>query len=201
MKQRIIALNRRTSRGTNRRAGRIVLVTAVLSWLVAAAAQTEVSGTITGTLDGEPRNWYTLSLATDQGNDGTAWLRNVGNDAFAMRLLEIQGHDEPRFKTEGTLTLGGSIMQPLATCPCAVTEPEIMYFSSSSMFSSVYDTIEATLVVEAVTAADDGTLHLTGNFTAVLGFVEDVMKSTQPDPTRTLAVEGTFDLEQVLQND
>ena len=178
-------------------ASRLLIVVGLLALLGNAAAQFEVNGIIEGTVDGEARTWYTLAFDSDQGPDGTAWLRDYGNEYFTMVLLDIQAHDEPRYKTEGTLTLGGSLTQDLADCPCTLGEPDIMYFASGSMFSNVYVTIEAELVVESATAADDGTVLLTGTFTGLLGFVADALQGSDPDRERAITVAGTFTLDRV----
>lgn len=180
-----------------RRLGLSVVVAALLG---TAAAQFEVSGTVEGTVDGDARTWYTLEYASDQGADGTAWLRNLGNDMFTMMMVEIQAHDEPRYKTEGTLSLGGSLTQAFGDCPCTLSEVQILYFSSSSMFTDVYQSIQAEMIVESAQPADDGTIHLTGTFSARLGLVEDAMQGTEPDPERAIDVAGSFDLGRVLMN-
>lgn len=178
--------------------GRVLIVVGLLALLGSAVAQFEVSGTIEGAIDGEARTWYTLSFDSDQGPDGTAWLRYFGNDYYTMVSLEIQAHDEPRYKTEGTLTLGGSLTQDLADCPCTLGEPDIMYFSSASMFSDVYQSIEAELIIESAVVLDDGAVRLSGTFTGLLGLVKEVMKGDDPDTERTISVEGTFTLDRAL---
>lgn len=181
--------------------GRALVAIGLLAWLGVAVAQFEVTGTIEGTIDGENRTWYTLEYASEEGLDGTAWLNNYGNDVFTMMFLEVQAHDEPRYKTQGTLTLGGSLTQDLADCPCVLGEPDIMYFTSTSMFADVFTTIDAELIIESAEAADDGTIRLVGTFTALLGFVENALQGTDPDPESTILVEGSFDLERVLRNE
>lgn len=178
--------------------GRVLIVVGLLALLGSAVAQFEVSGTIEGAIDGEARTWYTLSFDSDQGPDGTAWLRDFGNDYYTMVSLEIQAHDEPRYKTEGTLTLGGSLTQDFADCPCTLGEPDIMYFSSASMFSDVYQSIEAELIIESAVVLDDGAVRLSGTFTGLLGLVKEVMKGDDPDTERTISVEGTFTLDRAL---
>lgn len=171
------------------------------AFLATAAAQFEVTGTIEGTIDGEARTWYALEYQSDEGTDGTAWLRDLGNEVFTMMLVEVQAHDEPRYKIEGTLTLGGSLSRALDTCPCTLSEVEVLYFPTSSMFTDVYHSLQAELVVERAEPAHDGTVHITGTFTAELGLVEDVMQGTEPDPERAITVEGRFDLGRVLANE
>ena len=199
--QRARPAGRRPKAGLAALLGRVLVTTMLIAVLATASAQFEVTGTIEGSLDGETRNWYTLEYQSEGADDGTAWLRNLGNEMFTMMLVEIQAHDEPRYKIEGTITLGGSLTQPFEECPCTLTEVEILYFPSSSMFSNVYQSIEAEMIVDSIETADDGSIHLSGTFSAVLGLVEDVMQGTDPDPERSITVAGEFDIARVLTND
>jgi hypothetical protein len=76
-----------------------------------------------------------------------------------------------------------------------------MYLASESMFSDVYVTIEAQLVIESAVAGDDGSVALIGTFSGLLGFVANAVDGSAPDSERTITVEGTFTLDRVLQGE
>lgn len=174
---------------------RMVAALLVVVWLSNAAAQFTVIGTVTGTLDGEERVWYALGYDGEDGSDSTARLSRFGVGVASYSTLDIQAHSEQRFVIAGTLSISG-ILNSLEGCPCVVSFPEVMYFSTSSMFESVYDTLDAEVVVEALELAADGTYRVTGTFRALLGFVEHVMRN-EADPGQTIELSGTFAIERL----
>ena len=72
-----------------------------------------------------------------------------------------------------------------------------MYFSTSSMLEGVYESLQAELVVESFEEIDAGIVGIRGTFSAVLGFIADPISGAEPDPTKTLTVEGEFSIDRL----
>ncbi len=163
-----------------------------------AAAQFEVIGTATGTLDGENRTWYFLGYEGDEGPDGTARLESMAIGPVAFYSLDLQGHAEARYLVAGTLSVTGTTWSSLESCPCTFDESEVMYFSSPSMFEAVYQSLESEVVIESIEFADGVPVALRGRFTALLGFMESALSSGGPDPERAIEVAGEFAIDHVV---
>ncbi len=185
------------------RAVAAALVATVLLLAVPAApayAQPfEEIGLIEGTIDGEPRTWYALSYRDDEGTvDGTAHYQIWFERMFD---LEIQAHPEPRFAVEGTLSVRGSSWDGVPSdCPCVLNDPEVSYWSGSSMFDDVYmidhDAPDVDVTLDLFEPVGDDAYRAEGSFRAVLfryaGFLDEA------DLDDSLTVEGTFTIERVL---
>ncbi len=161
-----------------------------------ALAQTATTGTVNGTLDGEVRTWHVLEHRSDEGVDGSATILAMPGFRGDSYILDVQAHPEERFSVEGALHLSG-MFDSLEGCPCELTLTDSMFWTTSSMFDAVYQALEATVVVDSVAQVEDGVYRVTGSFSALLGFMESAMEEG-PDATRTVMIEGTFDLERVL---
>lgn len=170
----------------------------LLGWMGTAAAQFEVIGTVTGSMEGETRTWYALGFEADSGPDGTAWLRGMLAGPMTYNSLDIQAHAEERYMVAGTLAITGTTFSGLDACPCSFEETEVLYFPTSSMFEGVYQSIESEVVLESVEVRGDGIVSVTGSFTAVLGFVENVMSGAEPDPDKTIEITGEFTIDRML---
>lgn len=169
-----------------------------LAGLGTAAAQFEVIGTATGSLDGEARTWYFLGFEGDEGPDGTARLEAMEVGPVVFYMLDLQGHAEERNLVAGTLSVTGTMWSGVEACPCVFDESEVMYFSTSSMFEAVYQSLESEVVLESVELADGGPVSARGRFSAVLGLVANVVSDREPDPERTIQIAGEFVIDRVV---
>ena len=195
---------RRALGASSTRAGVAAAFAAALLWLAAPASlavaqEFDEIGVIEGTIDGEPRTWYALSYRDDDGTvDGTAnyqiWFERMFD-------LDVQAHPEPRFAVEGTLSVRGSSWDGVPSdCPCPLNDPEVSYWSGSSMFADVYmidhDAPEASLTLDLFEPIGDDAYRAEGSFRAVLfryaGFLEE------PDRDDSITIEGSFTIERVL---
>jgi len=172
------------------------LLAAAMVTTAAAQVTFSVTGTVTGTLDGEERAWNVLEYDAGEGPDSTSWLRTLSVGPVTLIMLEVQAHPGERFAIEGTLVLGG-VLGSLEGCPCAVSEPEVTYVPTESLFEDVYKSLDAEVVVSSLERSADGTYRVTGTFRALLGHVGDIRRD-RPDPDMTMRVEGRFALDHVF---
>lgn len=183
-------------RGTPLKVKLVIVTLAALS-LGTAAAQFEVIGTVTGTLDGAERTWYALGYEGEDGFDATAWFRSNNFGPVSMHGLDLQVHAEKRYLIEGTLSITGTTYSDLEDCPCAFEESAVTYFPTSNMFEGVYESLEAELVVASFEVVEEEVVAIRGTFSAVLGFIENAMSGADPDPTKTLTIEGEFSMDRL----
>ncbi len=80
-------------------------------------------------------------------------------------------------------------------CPCTVSA-EILYFTSPSMFSDVYQDQEATVTFSAFEQVDEETFRVAGTFSATMTFIKDA--TTEPDPDQALELSGSFEIGQLM---
>lgn len=177
---------------------RAAAILALAGWLSTAAAQFETIGTLTATLGGEARTWFAVAYEDDGEVDGTASLTSLSVGPTTMYSLHLQGHVEPTFVIEGTLAIDATFLSPLDDCPCVIGTSEVYYFTTSSMFGDVYQSITAELVVESFEMIDDGVAAVRGSFSALLGFVESPTSGEEPDPERSLELAGQFVIDRML---
>lgn len=174
------------------------LMVILVAWLSSAVAQFEVIGTATGSVDGEQRTWYALGYEGEAGLDGTARLQEMPAGLATYVFIDLQVHAEDRYMVEGTLSITGTRYGGLEGCPCAFDESEVLYFSTSSMFEGVYKSLESEVVVESFEVIGDGVAAVRGTYTAVLGFVENVMSGGDPDPADVVQVSGEFVMDRLI---
>jgi hypothetical protein len=174
------------------------LARAVALWLIVlhvgtAAAQVGVSGTLTGTLGGEERTWYAITAVEEGEAVSTATFMSIGG---AFYIISIQGHDEPRFRVEGTLSVEVTMtgLPDPATCPCRADEASALYWNGSSMFSDLYED-EAAEVVFTVIALDGDRMRLEGEVRATLAYRASMTSGL--DQTDTLELDATFEVDAV----
>lgn len=117
-----------------------------------ASAQTEASGTITGSLGGEGRSGYTIHMATEGEAANTAeWANPFGG----FYTFSLQGHREVGFRVEGTIGLEFSFFAGLPEgCPCSADEASIIYFASSEMLRNIYEGEDASITVTELEVLD-----------------------------------------------
>ena len=168
----------------------LALVVVVL--VLGRASAQEVTGTLTGTVDGEEANWVTFILDTDEGPHSSATWNLLMDRIFT---LSIQGHRGARFHVEGAIAV--SIAEPSipSECPCSFDNAEIFYWTSSSMLSDVYTSAGNSLTLTSLERLDDGTFSAQGTFSGTLMY--QASPTSEPDAERTIEVEGAFDVQQI----
>lgn len=172
-------------------------VAASLALMGTAAAQTiTVNGVIDATIDGEARHWTTLYVTdVEDGPQSTATFYPV---MMNMVDMTVQGHvTEDGFRVAGALSITAMLMNGVPSgCPCPVPDPEIMWFSGTSMFEDVYQSIEAEVVLDEVEPVGDDAWRVRGTFRGVLAYLESVYD--EPDESRTVTIEGTFTVDPMI---
>ena len=178
---------------------RCLAALATLAVLSVASAQVTitVTGTLEGTLDGDSRTWY--SLATEIGGSlrSETSLDEMGFAGFESYLLRVSWFADQSLAGEGKLTVLGSISSSLEECPCEVDQLDIRYFLTPDPLVEYYAVLEARMVVEDFTVDEDGNLRASGNLDATLGYVAGPMVSLEPDPARTVRLNGIFDIDRL----
>lgn len=177
--------------------GVIVLMVALLG---AAAAQATQVGQLEVTVDGETRTLYAYELMHEGelATTTTFTVRTMAGSPFAN--LYAQFHADDSFQTAGAFSFDASFSGTLAACPCAALFADAYYWTTSALYSDFYQAIE--WEVTLVSAADngDGSYSLEGEFTALMGYVDDAADNDTPDPSRTLQVSGAFVITRALQD-
>lgn len=175
-----------------RRLRSIVLAVVLLAVLATGLAQ-DVTGTISARLGDEVRTWSTIGTATDDGYQATAsWTSFM--DSFVT--ISIQGHTEAAFRVEGTLSIDATHFGSFPTdCPCDISEAEVMYWTSSSMFENVYVGEDAVVTLTTVEPLGGDAYRIEGTFSATLTFYPSALG--EPAGDDTLAVEGSFVIERL----
>ncbi|CAN5658059.1 hypothetical protein BH23DEI1_BH23DEI1_08920 [soil metagenome] len=167
-----------------RRIARTMLVL-VMAWCTLAVAQSDVSGVLTGAIDGEARTWYTIEAP---GMNTAEWLSPLAG----MYTFSLQGHAAQRYVVAGTITLDLSFFSMPSACPCAVDMASIMYFASDSMMQDFYETDDAEVTITEIEWLDDDVVLLSGSFEGTLYYRADFRDEL--DDENPLVAEGTFEV-------
>ncbi|MFO7544877.1 MAG: hypothetical protein R6W77_05220 [Trueperaceae bacterium] len=192
---------RRTTRSARTSSGALRigtwLVAALLTMVGTATAQTvTVNGTIDATIDGEARRWTTLYVTdVEDGPQSTAAFHRTFMNLVDMT---VQGHvTEGSFQVAGALAVTAMLMNGVPTgCPCPVPDPEILWFSGTSMFEDVYQSVEAEVVLDVVEPVGENAWRVHGTFRGVLAYLESVY--VEPDESQTVTIEGTFAVDPMI---
>jgi len=182
------------------RLARYVVALAVLAVIATATAQLQivVTGTLEGQLDGEERNWYSLARESNGELTGATRLSDMGFAGFETYILEATWFPEQTYASVGKLTLMGSFMSGLDECPCELDQILIKYFLTPDPLVEYYESLEAQVVIDSFTVGGDGKVSATGSIIATLGYVAGPMVSIEPDPNRTVQLNGTFVIDRLL---
>ncbi len=124
---------------------------------------------------------------------GVGWFEHAGGEP--LYSIELQGHVGETFGIEGILTISMHESELPGDCPCTVSA-EILYFTSPSMFSDVYQDQEATVTFSAFEQVDEETFRVAGTFSATMTFIKDA--TTEPDPDQALELSGSFEIGQLM---
>jgi hypothetical protein len=177
-----------------RRSAAVLLVLALVTSVWAQDAT--ILGTIDGTVDGEPVQWYQIELP---GPGGATPLSSWSSPFAGIHEVTLQGFQEPRFMLEGAIAISLSLTGGLPTdCPCRYDafSASLLYLSEGSMTESLYVSDEggdASVVIDVFEPVGEDAYRVTGSFEARLVFVRDL--ASGPDPDDAIDVAGTFTIE------
>jgi hypothetical protein len=158
---------------------RSFLLATALLWPLPSAAQ-EVVGTISGTLEGRPAQWFVTSSAEGGQSD---WS---GDETYA--LVTILGHRAANtvLETEGALVLSFEILSESGGYN--VLGRDISYYRQQDR---VYmSEVEAAEIRVTSAVFDEGLLTIEGEFAGTLGATEDFGQVVNMEDSRK--VSGTF---------
>lgn len=182
-----------------RRAAAAAALLLALSLAGAALAQAPRSlGTIEGTLGGEARTWYALDFGEAGEVEPTATITDFG---FGVVQVSIVANPEQRFMVSGALMIDISVFGTLE-CPCTFDDADVVWFSTSSMFGEIYVSDDPGWAVVTITRweqVDEGVYALEGEIEAELAFLESI--GTDPDAERTLRLDATIRIDEVIEED
>lgn len=140
-----------------------------------------LADTITGTLNGEPRSWHVVK----QGGSSTA---NFSELVPGMQTVTVQGHVENQFATEGTLSIGFTLINGEMVSP-----PEATYFHTSG-FMPNYGNQDTPQQWELKVGEIEGnTVHVAGHYAGTLKLQG---KPTGDEP-ETMELDVKFDVNAV----
>ncbi|KAA5805409.1 hypothetical protein F1654_05370 [Alkalicaulis satelles] len=154
------------------------LLLAALPGLALAAAPA-LADDVSGSLDGEPRQWHVL-----QGEDSKTV--NFRQDSPGFYSVTVQAHRNPRYEVEGSVSITFSLMGE------EVLDATAMYFPEARMTPHFTDesALEG-LVLERV-ELDGGQPRITGRYEGVLGYRASMFR--EPDPANTVSLVVEFDV-------
>lgn len=170
------------------------LVLAMLLGSPALAQATVITGTLSGTVGDETFTWNTLGTEVEGEFQNTASWVSIGT----FYSLSLQGHVGESFSVEDTLDITMTLYSVPENCPCTVTEADITYWTSSSMFDDVYIAEAAEVTLESFELVDDETFAVSGSLSVTLLFQESM--TADLDESQTLELSGSFDIERVSQD-
>lgn len=168
---------------------RVILIIAF--WVACPAALwAQEIGQIHAELDGEARQWFTISV--NQG-DRSALSASFRNDK-RMPTLSLQGHPEPRFTTADVLAVKASWFG--AYDPTKSPTSVEITFRPEGMRKPFYTSDQVvqtpTLTVKSM-ELNDATGQVTGSFSGKICLVSKLYEA--PDLDNCKAVAGTFNTE------
>jgi hypothetical protein len=134
---------------------------------------------IEGQIDGDPRSWHVLEFE----GDSTATFHEFGH---GMVSVSIQGHQEPRFQVQGTISIDFAMMgnQVLGGA-------EVAYFPEPSMVPNYTNDGEGRF--ELLRSDISGPeARFEGRFAGTLARTERM--GDEPNPGDTIEVELYFDV-------
>lgn len=151
-------------------------------------------GTVTATLDGQERQWFTISL--DLGNGQEMSVRFKNDDRLTD--FALQAHPEPQFTSTDILTINVSYFGPYAEgkapvdveithAPDGLTSPVWTSARMSSTPLLEFDVLDL--------SSDPG--HATGSFSAELCLAAGLLED--PDPDNCKPISGSFDTDLMVR--
>ncbi|MGA9573242.1 MAG: hypothetical protein WBS20_04755 [Lysobacterales bacterium] len=164
------------------------IFTIAFSLACPAALWAEEVGQINADLDGEARQWFTISVKQGERKALSASFRNDNR----LPTLSLQGHPEPRYSSADVLSVTASWFGAYdpAKSPVSV---EIIFMPegmSKPFYTSDQVAESPTLTVDMMEWSDD-TGRATGSFSGKICLVPKLYEAPNLDDCKT--VSGTFD--------
>lgn len=137
-----------------------------------------VADDISGTLDGEPKEWHVVT----HSEGSTASFSEL---VPGMVNVTIQGHREQRYETQGTLNIDFMVMNGV------VSSASVSYFPENSIMPH-YGTAEEVPIDIELLDIDDDPGHTKGRITASLAYVASM--SDGHDHSNAIDLDVSFDV-------
>ncbi|WP_112322735.1 hypothetical protein [Oceanibium sediminis] len=154
----------------------------------------EEFGRIDGTLNGEPRNWYTISLTQGGQSDASATFSTGGITSD----LHLQGHPRAAFTTSDVLSIDLMYMGAVEPGKAPISV-EVMYLPTGMtppFWSSEEAPAPASVTFEELTL--DGDIgRAVGSFSATLCKVESLTSGA--NTSQCQQIEGQFDTQVLIE--
>ncbi len=118
---------------------------------------------------------------------------------FGMLQISVTANPEQRCMVTGSSMIDMSVMGEL-DCPCVFDDADVVWWSSSSMFSELYVSDAPGLARVTVTRweqVDEGVVALEGEIATELVFLEGI--GSDPDADRMLRLEATIRIDEVYE--
>jgi hypothetical protein len=154
-------------------------------WSV-AAAQTEVTGRVDGSVDGAPQTWYTLAFGN--GMRSASWSEIMEG----LYSFSIHAHPETHYSSLGSVVIDFSFFSRPTACPCIAEYPTMIYYPTDRAQGAVFESGEPEITLSEIEWFADDTVRLVGSFRATLPFRPDFR--SEPDFFDTVSLAGTFDV-------
>ncbi|UYV18646.1 hypothetical protein K1Y77_14450 [Halomonas qaidamensis] len=136
-----------------------------------------VADEISGTLDGEPKEWHIVT----HSEGSTA---NFSELMPGMVNVTVQGHREPRFETQGTLSISFIVMNG------DTGDASVSYFPESGMLPH-YGTEQDVPIEIALLEIDGDTGRVKGRVATSLAYVASMTE--EHDHSNTMGIDVSFD--------
>ncbi|WP_083007443.1 hypothetical protein [Halomonas sp. GT] len=137
-----------------------------------------VADEISGTLDGEPKEWHVVT----HSEGSTA---NFSELMPGMMNVTVQGHREPRFETQGTLSISFIVMNGNAG------DASVSYFPESGMMPH-YGTEQDVPIDIELLDVDGDTGRVEGRVATSLAYLASM--SEDYDHSNTMDLDVSFDV-------
>lgn len=177
-----------------RRRSLTFIIIALVALLPAAAAQAwldgaEVTGSISGTLDGTEFEWHSYLLDTPEGEQSTASYNTMMDRLYNFT---IEGKQGDNWVEGGVAIVFASFGGPFADCPCEF-EGEVTYWTTTSIFADIMIDSEAAITITEAELLSDGSYRLAGTAEAQLLYYESLMRPEPSGEPVPVALEFTVD--------
>lgn len=133
---------------------------------------------ISGTLDGEPKEWHVVTHSQGSTANFSEMMPGIMN-------VTVQGHREPRFETQGTLSISFIVMSGDAG------DASVSYFPESGILPH-YGTEQDVPIDIELLDVDGDTGRVKGRVATSLAYVASM--SDDYDHSNTMDVDVSFDV-------
>lgn len=133
---------------------------------------------ISGTLDGEPKQWHVVT----HSEGSTAYISEIMPN---MIKVTVQGHREAHYETQGTLSIDFMVMNGVAS------SASVSYFPESSMLPHYGTEQEVPIEIELLDVDSDPG-RVKGRMITSLAYIASM--SEDYDHSNTLDVDVSFDV-------